>query len=497
MIKAKTFKGQTIAIFGLGRSGLSAALSLKEGGAIVKAWDDNPMSRAAAEKRGIPLCDLTQSDWSDYASLVLSPGVPDTLPKPHWSALKARENGVEIICDIEIFAREVAACAAEERPKVIAITGTNGKSTTTALIGHILKSCGRDAQIGGNIGRGVLDLDGMHSGAHYVLELSSYQLERTSSLHVNSAVFLNLSPDHLDRHGTLKAYSAAKERIFLNQDKLDMVVIGVDNIEGKQICTKLMAKNGRSIIPISGRRSIGRGVYALQGKLYSALGDKTVKIADMGSAYALEGEHNWQNAAAAFAAVSALGLPSNKVGEAILSFPGLEHRMETIGTVGAVRFVNDSKATNADAARQALKSYKNIYWIAGGQAKAGGIEPLEDLFPNIRSTYLIGEAVSDFSQTLNTHKLTYKLCGTLEKAVMAAARDALSFKDEEAIILLSPACASFDQFKSYEVRGDVFRAISQKIIDLFEDEKSKASKLASSASIVRPSSKMPVSGGAA
>ena len=169
MIKAETFKGQTIAIFGLGRSGVSAALSLKAGGATVKAWDDNPVSREAAEKLGVPLCDISQSDWSDYASLVLSPGVPDTLPKPHWSALKARENGVEIICDIEIFAREVAAYAAEERPKVIAITGTNGKSTTTSLIGHILQSCGRDAQVGGNIGRGVLDLDAMHSGAHYVL----------------------------------------------------------------------------------------------------------------------------------------------------------------------------------------------------------------------------------------------------------------------------------------------------------------------------------------
>lgn len=475
MIKAKTFQGKTVALFGLGRSGISAALSLKAGGASVAAWDDNATSREAAEHAGVPLCDLSKSDWTDYECLVLSPGVPDTLPTAHWTAVKARDEGVEIICDIEIFARQVAAEPPLNRPKIIAITGTNGKSTTTALIGHILKHCDRDAQIGGNIGRGILDLDPMHSGAHYVIELSSYQLERTSSLRANASIFLNLSPDHLDRHGTLKAYGAAKERIFLNQIKSDTAVVGVDDGEGRALCTKLMAKNGRSIVPISGRKSIGRGVYVINGKLYSALGKKTVEIADLTKAVALEGEHNWQNAAAAFAAVFALGLDARQIGQAILSFPGLAHRMETIGTVGPVRFVNDSKATNADAARQALKSYSNIYWIAGGVAKEGGLEPLSDLFSNVKKAYLIGEAAKAFSKTLDQHSVHHKISGTLEKAIICATRDALESKDEKPIILLAPACASFDQFKNFELRGDLFRMVSQKIIDMFESEQAKKS----------------------
>ncbi len=473
MIRATTFKGQTLAIFGLGRSGLSTALSLMKGGAIVKAWDDNPAARQAAKSLNIPLCNLSLSDWSDYCALVLSPGVPDILPKPHWVAQKARKAGVEIICDIEIFARETLDIPDSSKPKIIAITGTNGKSTTTALIGHILKACGRDAQIGGNIGRGVLDLDTMHSGAYYVLELSSYQLERTHSLRANSAVFLNLSPDHLDRHGTLKDYAKAKSRIFHNQEKSDAAIIGVDNPEGQELCTKLMAKNGRSIVPISGRKSLGRGVYVIKGTLYSALGDKTLKIANLSKAKGLEGEHNWQNAAAAFAAVAALGIEPRHIGDAILSFPGLEHRMETIGTVGPVRFVNDSKATNADAAKQALKAYDNIYWIAGGQAKVGGIETLSGLFQNISKAYLIGEAADDFKKTLDAETVLNKISGSLDQAVMCATRDALNSKVENPIVLLSPACASFDQFKSFERRGDAFRMACQKIIDLFESEKNK------------------------
>jgi len=474
MIKASTFKGQKLAIFGLGRSGLSTALSLKAGGATVCAWDDNEKSREAADALGIPLCDLTQSDWSEYAALVLSPGVPHKLPSPHWSAQKAISANVDIICDIEIFAREVKALPEADKPKIIAITGTNGKSTTTALIGHILKESGRDAQIGGNIGRGVLDLDAMHSGAYYVLELSSYQLERTSSLQANVAVFLNLSPDHLDRHGGLKEYGTVKERIFLNQQKKDTVIVGVDNAEGKQLCTKLMAKNGRSIIPISGRKSIGRGVYAIKGNLYSAIGDKTETVANLAHARALEGEHNAQNAAAALAAISALGLETREISKAILNFPGLEHRMETVGKVGPARFVNDSKATNADAARQALKSYKNIYWIAGGQAKEGGIAPLADLFPNVKKAYLIGDAADDFQQTLTAHSVDNVVSKSLNKAIIAAIGDALKFRNEKSIILLSPACASFDQFKSYEQRGDVYRQLCLKVIEVVERKKTQA-----------------------
>lgn len=471
MIEATTFKGKHVAVFGLGRSGITAALSLMAGGATVLAWDDNEASRNIAAENGVSLSNLKECDWSAFDSLVLSPGVPHHLPSAHWTAVLAKKGDVPIICDIEIFAREVMARAPENRPKIIAVTGTNGKSTTTALIGHILEACGKDTQIGGNIGRGVLDLDEMHKGAHYVIELSSYQLERTHSLRANAAVFLNLSADHLDRHGDMQGYENAKRRIFANQTSEDAIVIGVDDTDGRRICTELTAINGRRIIPISGRKSLGRGVCAIKGKLYSSMGAKMDDVADLNNATALEGQHNWQNAAAAYAAARSIGLQPQAIGAAILSFPGLAHRMETVGKVGPVRFVNDSKATNADAAAQALKSYKNVYWVAGGQAKAEGIKPLAQYFPNIAKAYLIGDAAPEFYKTLKKAKVESKVSGTLELAVLCAVRDALNARIKDPIILLSPACASFDQFKSFEVRGDEFKAQVKKLIDIYEHEK--------------------------
>lgn len=469
MIKAGTFKNKHIAVFGLGRTGITAALSLKAGGATVYAWDDNAEPVERAKEQGVPIKDLSKIDWKDIDELVLSPGVPDKLPEPHWTAIAAKKANVPIICDIEIFAREVMSRAEEHRPKIIAITGTNGKSTTTALIGHVLQACGKDAQIGGNIGRGVLDLDSMHAGTYYVLELSSYQLERTQSLRANAAVFLNLTPDHLDRHGDMDHYEAAKRRIFLNQTHDDTVVIGVDNPEGRRICSELKVANGRRIVPISGRKSLGHGVCSLKGKLYCAQNSKVVEVADLNKAKALEGMHNWQNAAAAYAAVSFLGVDPEAIGEALLSFPGLAHRMETVGQISNVRFVNDSKATNANAAQQALRSYKDIFWIAGGQAKSDGIEPLETLFPNISKAYLIGESAPIFHRTLKKSDVENKVSGTLEMAVLCALRDALNSGAENPIVLLSPACASFDQFKNFEVRGDAFREQVSSLIVRFKN----------------------------
>ena len=473
MIEAKTFNGQTLAVFGLGRTGITAALSLARGGATVWAWDDNEAVRKSAAKSGVSLMDLTLIDWSDCDALVLSPGVPDTLPKAHWTAKAAKAANVPIICDIEIFAREVAARPENNRPKIIAITGTNGKSTTTSLIGHILKACGKDAQIGGNIGRGVLDLDKMHAGTHYVIELSSYQLERTQSLRANAAVFLNLSPDHLERHGDMKSYEMAKRRIFDNQTSEDAIIIGVDSEATKRIHSEVTAQNGRRIYPVSVKKCLGRGASVMKGKLYCNIHHKAVEICDLETAKALEGLHNHQNAGIAFAAVQSLGLDVKAIGEAILTFPGLAHRMETIGTAGPVRFVNDSKATNADAAKQALKSYENIFWVAGGQAKSGGIEPLSDLFKNVSKAYLIGEAAPEFHKTLKKKKVDHKVSGELEKAVLCATRDAMASKKPNPIVLLSPACASFDQFKSFETRGEAFRTYAQRIIDLYKHEKDR------------------------
>ncbi len=456
MIPVRGFEDKTVAVFGLGRTGLTAARALIAGGAKVALWDEKPESREAAAAEGFPVVDLQAADWSQFAALMLSPGVPLTHPKPHWTVGKAKAAGVEILGDVELFARTVNAAPVHKRPKIIAITGTNGKSTTTALIGHLCASAGRDTRVGGNIGLGVLGLEDMHGGAVYVLELSSYQLDLTSSLKPDAVVLLNISPDHLDRHGGMDGYIAAKRRIFLNQGKGDTAIIGVDDPWCQQICTEITAANRRTIWPISAGKAMGRGVYALQGVLYDATGERVVEMADLLRARSLPGRHNWQNAAAAYAAARAIGIPAHDAVEGLMTFPGLAHRMETVGKIGRVRFVNDSKATNADAARQAMSSYPKFYWIAGGVAKAGGIDDLKDLFPRIAKAYLIGEAANVFAVTL-AGKADVKMSGTLEKAVQQAYADAAA-SGEDAVVLLSPACASFDQFSDFEARGEAFRA---------------------------------------
>jgi UDP-N-acetylmuramoylalanine--D-glutamate ligase len=461
MIPVRGFEGKTVAVFGLARTGLAAARALVAGGAQVAVWDEKPASRAAAETEGFPVVDLATADWSQFAALMLSPGVPLTHPKPHWTVEMARAAGVEIVGDMELFARTVNAAPEHRRPKIVAITGTNGKSTTTALIGHVCAQAGRDVRIGGNIGVGVLDLEDMHGGAVYVLEMSSYQLDLTSSLHADVTVILNLSPDHLERHGSMEGYVAAKRRILANQGKGDTAVIGVDDPWGQQICTEITAANRRTIVPISASKAMGRGIYVLNGLLYDATAERAVEVADLNRARSLPGRHNWQNAAAAYAAAKGLGIAPDEAAEHLLSFPGLAHRMETVATLGRVRFVNDSKATNADAARQALSSYPKSFWIAGGLAKTDGIAPLADLFPRISKAYLIGEAGPAFAQTL-AGKAPAAEVGTLEAAVAQAYADAAA-SGQDAIVLLSPACASFDQYADFEERGEAFRSAVQRL----------------------------------
>ncbi|HEX5263724.1 MAG TPA: UDP-N-acetylmuramoyl-L-alanine--D-glutamate ligase [Phenylobacterium sp.] len=461
MIPVRDFEGRTVAVFGLARTGLAAARALLAGGAEVALWDERPASRAAAEAEGFTLTDLSKADWSKFAALMLSPGVPLTHPAPHWTVERAREAGVEILGDMELFARAVNAAPEHKRPKVVAITGTNGKSTTTALIGHVCAQAGRDVRIGGNIGIGVLDLPDMHGGAVYVLEMSSYQLDLTSSLHADVTVILNLSPDHLERHGSMEGYVAAKRRILLNQGKGDTAVIGVDDPWGQQICTEITAANRRTIVPISASKAMGRGIYVLQGMLYDATGERAQEVADLNVARSLPGRHNWQNAAAAYAAAKGLGIAADEAAEHLLTFPGLAHRMETVATLGRVRFINDSKATNADAARQALSSYPKAYWIAGGQPKTGGIAALADLFPRVAKAYLVGEAAPAFAETLKGHTPTVE-SGTIDAAVAQAYADA-SKGGQDAVVLLSPAAASFDQFTDFEARGEAFRAAVQRL----------------------------------
>ncbi len=457
MITVRGFEGKRVAVFGLARTGVAAARALIAGGAEVSLWDEKAAAREAVLAQGLPVVDLAAADWTGFDALMLSPGVPLTHPKPHWTVDKAKAAGVEVLGDVELFARTVNACAEGRKPKVAAITGTNGKSTTTALLGHIVRQAGKDAQVGGNIGLGVLGLEEMHAGAVYVLELSSYQLDLTSSLRADAAVLLNVTPDHLDRHGGMEGYVAAKRRIFMNQDVGDTAVIGVDDDWCSHICTELIAANRRAIRPISAGRAIGRGVYALSGVLYDATGERAMEVADLSRAEALPGRHNWQNAAAAYAAAVALGLTPGDVAKGLMSFPGLAHRMENLPPIGRVKFVNDSKATNADAARQAMSAIPKFYWIAGGVPKAGGIAPLTDLFDRIEKAYLIGEAAADFKKTLDGHAEAV-IAGDLAAATEMAYGDALA-SGEDAVVLLSPACASFDQFPDFEVRGDAFREI--------------------------------------
>lgn len=459
MIPVAGFEGKTVAVFGLARTGLAAARALVAGGAKVALWDDKAAARQAAEAEGFELTDLAAADWSGLAAIMLSPGVPLTHPAPHWTVEKAKAAGVEILGDIELFARTVNAAPEHRRPKIVAITGTNGKSTTTALVGHVCAQAGRDVRIGGNIGYGVLGLEDMHGGAVYVLELSSYQLDLTSSLHADVTIILNLSPDHLERHGTMEAYVAAKRRILANQGKGDTAIIGVDDPWGQQICTEITAANRRTIVPVSASKAMSRGVYVLQGVVYDATGERAAAVADLTRARSLPGRHNWQNAAAAYAAAKGLGIPAEEAAEHLMTFPGLAHRMETVGQIGRVRFVNDSKATNTDAARQALSSYPKVYWIAGGQPKTGGVEPLSDLFGRVAKAYLIGEAAPAFAKALHGHAAAVQ-CGTMAKAVAEAYADA-SRSSQDAIVLLSPACASFDQYTDFEARGEDFRACVQ------------------------------------
>ena len=458
MIPVTTYADKDVAVFGLGRTGISAARALIAGGARVVAWDDNELTRQRAEEAGVPTADLNKMDWQKFSALVLSPGVPYKFPEPHRMVKMAQALGVPVVGDMELFANAVNALPPHARPKIVGITGTNGKSTTTALIGHVLKKAGRDVRVGGNIGVGVLDLDALSANSIYVLELPSYQLDLIETLRCNVSVFLNISPDHLERHGGLDGYVAAKARIFRNQTEDDVAVIGVDDLRTQVLCTRLAAENRRRVVPISAEMALGRGVSVLAGKLSDSASGRTDVQIDINDARTLRGQHNHQNAAAAYATCRALGLESQDIIDGLFSFPGLPHRMEVASQVQGVTFVNDSKATNAQAAEQALRAYPNAYWILGGRPKEEGIDDLVSYFPHVRKAYLIGQAQEDFARTLKG-KVTVEKCGTLEKAVEAAFNDAAASGEDNPVVLFSPACASFDQFKDFEVRGDAFKSL--------------------------------------
>jgi UDP-N-acetylmuramoylalanine--D-glutamate ligase len=449
MIPITVFAGKKVAVFGLGKSGLLSARALAAGGAEVVAYDDNEKSVAEAKAAGLDTQDLRKVDWSQVAALVLAPGVPLTHPKPHWSAELARGAGVEIIGDIELFCRQRAKSGSE--CPLVAITGTNGKSTTTALIAHLINSAGRDAQMGGNIGVPVLALAPFAPGRIYVLEVSSYQIDLAPSLKPTVGILLNVTEDHLDRHGTMENYAAIKERL---PAQADTAVIGVDD-DWTRAAAERIARAGKKVERVSVLGPLRDDFYAEGSRIMRAAAGKAQAVADLAGIGSLRGTHNAQNVGAAIAACLALGLDPAAIQKGLASFPGLAHRMQPIARNRNVLFVNDSKATNADSTAKALSSFPDIFWIAGGKPKTGGITSLAEFFPRIRKAYLIGEAAKDFAATLDG-KVRYEIVGTLDRAVAAAARDAAASGLTEPVVLLSPACASFDQYPNFEVRGKAF-----------------------------------------
>lgn len=444
---ASPFKNQTIFVLGLGKSGRSVAQSLLKGGAHVLVWDDHKETREAARKEGIPLANLDTIEWQKVDHFILSPGIPHRYPVPHPLVKKAQNVGLQPINDLEILYKT------QPHAFYVGITGTNGKSTTTALIGHILREAGKRVGVGGNLGIPAMDLQPLNEDGIYVLEASSYQLETAPSLHFNVSILLNITPDHLERHGGMNGYIQAKTLIYQNATLKDTLVISVDDPFCSQIYNDLHPRKKVRLVPISTQQILTKGVSVSAGRLYE---DGQFRI-DLAPFPRLKGQHNWQNMAAAYGALRSMGLETNDIERGISTFPGLAHRQQVVAQYQNVLFINDSKATNAEAVEKVLLCYPDhpIYWLLGGQSKAGGIESLKPYFSMIKHAYLFGEAKSLFSSTLEG-AVPYTLCETLEEAVGKASALALRNQESGAIVLLSPACASFDQFKNFEERGEVF-----------------------------------------
>ena len=450
MIPAHSRQSQQIAVLGLGTSGLATAHALLSGGAKVIAWDDDPNAREKALKQNIVIANPATLDWSGHDALVLSPGVPLTHPAPHPAADAAKASGKPIIGDIELLFENIGDA------RLIGVTGTNGKSTTSALIHHILQFANITVQIGGNFGPPVLSLDPILSASTLVLELSSYQLDLVDKAAFDVAVFLNLTPDHLERHGNIEDYAKAKKRIFRNPSGAPQVaVIGIDDDYGIAIADEVSKKAGWSVIPVSSYQEIPNGINVIDGLVT----DQEGKRFDISAAGALRGEHNWQNVAAAWAVARTYGIAPEKIAASLKTFSGLPHRLETVAKVNGIDFVNDSKATNSEATSHALALLDDIYWIAGGVAKGAPLTPALSHMDRVRHAYLIGEAASEIALELEKTRVPITHSGDLRTALKNAYADAVGDELRNPVILLSPACASFDQFSSFAERGDYFRRL--------------------------------------
>lgn len=462
MIPLSHYRDKPIGVFGLGKAGEATVRALVAGGVKALAWDDSEASRDAL-RAGIPssLLHITpppEWPWMEMSFLVLSPGVPLTHPEPHYIVTLAAQTGCVVLGDVELLAQ---ACRDAE---FIAVTGTNGKSTTTTLIGHILRSAGRQAEVGGNLGTPALALNPLGRGGIYVLELSSYQLDLLHLTRFDVAVLLNITPDHIDRHGNMENYVHSKRKVFERQLRSNYAVIALDDEYTRGIYRELMGTKHQRVVPVKVGEVQEGGIYVTSGVLHDATEPGQHHHCDLNGIASLVGEHNWQNAAAAYAACKSIGLRPAQIMTGLKTFTGLRHRMQNVADIRGVRFINDSKATNAEATANALAPYKNIYWILGGKAKEGGIESLRKYFPKIAHAFLIGDAEAAFANTLSGQAMCTR-CGTLEKAVEAAAAMAFNEGKHGAVVLLSPACASFDQWKDFEERGDAFCEMVEKFDD--------------------------------
>lgn len=446
MIDLSRYQGKRIGVVGLGKTGLSAVYALKKFGAFVFAWDDNETKRQEVSGNCIDILDL-EKDRVDF--LLWSPGIAHYGDKAHPLSIQAKQLNIPLVCDIELFVNSVPN-------DILAVTGTNGKSTTTALLAHTLSQF-RPCLMGGNIGATALDLEMLPENGVYVLELSSYQLELTPSLKAKGAVLLNITPDHLARHGDMKTYVAAKEKIF--QGNKGVAVISIDSDITMTIAERLASDTDWKVVPVSTTREMAEGVYARVGKLY----DNEQVIFDFADASSLKGQHSHENAACAYALIRQVyGYEPQRITDAMKSFGGLPHRQYLVKTIGNISYINDSKATNAEAAAKALSCMDNIYWILGGQAKEGGLTGLDSYMNRVRHAFLIGEAANEFAFWLKQRGVDFTQCGTLEKAVREAHRLAQD-SNKQAVVLLSPACASWDQFQSFEHRGNVFSQLVEQI----------------------------------
>lgn len=457
MIDVFPFSGYSVAVLGLGASGLSTARALMSSGAEVWAWDDDEKARKYASKFKIPLINLYEKDFSETTTLVVSPGIPITKPQPHPIVSLALEARCEIIGDAELLARTQRDAA------YIGITGTNGKSTTTALVGHIMQTCGREAEVGGNLGIPCLELESLGSEGTYILEMSSYQLDLTYSITFDIGVLLNISPDHLERHGGMEGYIKAKRQLFHRQTRPRTAVISVDDENCKRIFEELLIADEQNVIPISGYKPVSGGVFAKNGILYDDTEGSNTMVTPLTGITALPGEHNYQNAAASYAACKMAGVHPSVIQACMQSYPGLAHRQEAADLIDGIAFVNDSKATNPDAAARALACYRNIYWILGGRPKSDDLGSCLKYIDRVRHVFLIGEGASQFAPVLEG-KTKLTISGKLEEAVISAFNMAKSDSFENPVILLSPACASYDQFSNFEERGDKFKLIAEGII---------------------------------